>query len=160
MHKTNALRILDSKNIQYDVREYDDAVTDGCSVAQMLNQPVNLVFKTLLTQADTLVYLVFMVPVDKNLNLKKAAKESGVKSVAMIKQKQLLPLTGYIHGGCCPVGMKKQFRTFIDISAKTLDRFFISAGKVGIQMKLAPAQLAAYVGAAFCPLAAEAEDAR
>ena len=153
MHKTNALRILDSKNIQYDVREYDDAVTDGCSVAQMLNQPVNLVFKTLVTQADTLEYLVFMVPVDKNLNLKKAAKESGVKSVAMIKQKQLLPLTGYIHGGCCPVGMKKLFRTFIDISAKTLDRFFISAGKVGMQMRVSPADIAAVTGAAFVPLA-------
>lgn len=153
MHKTNALRILDSKNIQYDVREYDAAVTDGCSVAQMLNQPVNLVFKTLVTQADTLEYLVFMVPVDKNLNLKKAAKESGVKSVAMIKQKQLLPLTGYIHGGCCPVGMKKLFRTFIDISAKTLDRFFISAGKVGMQMRVSPADIAAVTGAAFVPLA-------
>lgn len=153
MHKTNALRILDSKNIQYDVREYDAAVTDGCSVAQMLNQPVNLVFKTLVTQADTLEYLVFMVPVDKNLNLKKAAKESGVKSVAMIKQKQLLPLTGYIHGGCCPVGMKKQFRTFIDISAKTLDRFFISAGKVGMQMCVSPADISAVTGAAFVPLA-------
>lgn len=153
MHKTNALRILDSKNIQYDVREYDDAVTDGCSVAKMLNQPVNLVFKTLVTQADTLEYLVFMVPVDKNLNLKKAAKESGVKSVAMIKQKQLLPLTGYIHGGCCPVGMKKQFRTFIDISAKTLDRFFISAGKVGMQMCVSPADIAAVTCAAFVPLA-------
>ena len=153
MHKTNALRILDSKNIQYDVREYDAAVTDGCSVAQMLNQPVNLVFKTLVTQADTLEYLVFVVPVDKNLNLKKAAKESGVKSVAMIKQKQLLPLTGYIHGGCCPVGMKKLFRTFIDISAKTLDRFFISAGKVGMQMRVSPADIAAVTGAAFVPLA-------
>ena len=144
---------MDSKNIQYDVREYDDAVTDGCSVAQMLNQPVNLVFKTLVTQADTLEYLVFMVPVDKNLNLKKAAKESGVKSVAMIKQKQLLPLTGYIHGGCCPVGMKKQFRTFIDISAKTLDRFFISAGKVGMQMCVSPADIAAVTCAAFVPIA-------
>ena len=160
MDKTNAMRLLDAKKIKYESFTYSPDVTDGEEVAKMLGEDARTVFKTLVTVSDKNEHFVFCVPVCASLDLKKAAKAAGAKSVAMIRQRELEPLTGYIHGGCSPVGMKKRFRTFIDASAQEFAEIYVSAGKVGIQMKLAPAQLAAYVGAAFCPLAAEAEDAR
>ena len=110
-------------------------------VAESLGQDKNGVFKTLVTVANTKEYFVFVIPVAETLDLKKAAKVAGVKSVEMIKQKDLLPLTGYIHGGCSPVGMKKTFKTFIHETAESLPFMFVSAGKVGMQMKIAPADL-------------------
>lgn len=152
MHKTNAMRILDARQISYEAREYDPSLTDGVSIANILGEQCDLVYKTLVTCADTLENLVFVVPVQKTLDVKKAAAASGVKSVSMIKQKQLLPLTGYIHGGCSPVGMKKQFRTIIDSSAENLPWFFVSAGKTGMQIKVSPVQLSRLIGAVFAPI--------
>ena len=156
MNKTNALRILDKNDVAYEIFEYDRNMTDGVSIAATLNENCASVFKTLVTEANTRENLVFVVPVDKTLDLKKAAQISGVKNVAMIKQKQLLPLTGYIHGGCCPVGMKKSFRTFIDETAKNQPFFFISAGRTGMQMKVSPADIARVANAGFADLTLKA----
>lgn len=153
--KTNAMRLLDAKKIAYRAYAYDPAVTDGEQVAAMLGEDARAVFKTLVTVTDKGEHAVFCVPVCASLDLKRAAKAAGAKSVAMIKQRELEPLTGYIHGGCSPVGMKKRFRTFIDESALSFAEIFVSAGKVGRQMRLSPQALAAYVGARFAPLAAE-----
>lgn len=155
MNKTNALRILDKNDIKYEVFLYNPEITDGEKVAAVLSQPCDAVFKTLVTEANTRENLVFVIPVCKTLDLKKAAAAGGVKNAAMIKQKQLLPLTGYIHGGCCPVGMKKQFRTFIDSSARNLAYFYISAGRTGMQMKTSPAAIAKTVNAVFVDLTAD-----
>ena len=155
MNKTNALRILDQKKISYEAIEYDNTLTDGESIAAVLNEKCECVFKTLVTQANTREYLVFVLPVNKALDLKKAAAVAGVKNVEMIKQKDLLPLTGYIHGGCSPVGMKKRFRTFIHETARSLTVFFVSAGKVGMQMKVSPDEIAALTDAKFACFATE-----
>ena len=150
--KTNVMRILDSSGVEYTAHEYDNTVTEGVSVAALLGQDVSTVFKTLVTEAPGGLRFVFVIPVAKTLDLKAAAKAAGVKSVSMIKQKDLLPLTGYIHGGCSPVGMKKPFPTFIDESAKELEKFCVSAGKVGHQVELSPAMLADLINARFAPL--------
>ena len=141
MQKTNALRILDKEKINYQVFEYSSELTNGELVAQALGQDKAMVFKTLVTVANTKEYFVFVIPVAETLDMKKAAKVAGVKSVEMLKQKDLLPLTGYIHGGCSPVGMKKAFKTFVHETAQGLDFMMASAGKVGMQMKIAPADL-------------------
>ena len=141
MQKTNALRILDKDKIGYEVFEYSAEITNGELVAETLGQDKNQVFKTLVTVANTKEYFVFVIPVAETLDLKKAAKVAGVKSVEMLKQKDLLPLTGYIHGGCSPVGMKKKFKTFLHETAQVFDFVFVSAGKVGMQMKIAPGDL-------------------
>ena len=150
--KTNVMRVLDSARIDYTAHEYDDTVTDGVSVAALLGQDEASVFKTLVTEAPGGLHFVFVIPVAKTLDLKAAARAAGVKSVSMIKQKELLPLTGYIHGGCSPVGMKKPFPTFIDSSAEGLDAFCVSAGKVGRQVELSPAELAKLISAKFAHL--------
>jgi len=155
MEKTNALRFLTQKKIPFEHFTYSTDCTDGMGIADLLSQPYNLVFKTLVTVANTREHLVFVVPVDKTLDLKKAAKCAGVKSVEMIKQKELLPLTGYVHGGCSPVGMKKQFRTFIHESIQNEDVFFVSAGKVGMQMKINPKALANLINATFVSIVAD-----
>ena len=140
--KTNVMRILEQKKINYNSYSYADTdAISGIEVASVLNQDPNRVFKTLVTIANTNNYYVFVIPVNKELDLKKAAKSVGVKSVSMIKQKDLLPLTGYIHGGCSPIGMKKQFKTFIHETAPTYDKVFVSAGKVGFQIEIAPDDL-------------------
>lgn len=157
MQKTNAMRLLDAKKIAYESFSYDAAITDGEKVAEILGEDKNRVFKTLVCVSDKGEHLVFCVPVNGSLDLKKAAVAAGVKSVAMIKQKELEPLTGYIHGGCSPVGMKKKFRTFIDATAEGFDKIYVSAGKVGLQMKLSPSALCAFVGAKFISLRAEQE---
>ena len=155
MDKTNAMRLLDAKKIPYTAFSYPPEITDGMLVAQQLGEDVRRVFKTLVTASDKGEHIVFCVPVCASLDLKAAAKAAGVKSVAMIKQKELEPLTGYIHGGCSPVGMKKRFRTFIDESAQGFEEIYVSAGKVGHQMRLSPIQLAAYVGAKFAPIVSQ-----
>lgn len=140
--KTNVMRVLDAKKISYESHSYEpDATMTGEEIAGVLGEPAEKVFKTLVTQGKTGAYYVFVVPVVEELDLKKAAKAAGEKSIAMIKQKDLLGLTGYVHGGCSPIGMKKQFPTFIHETATGCDKVFVSAGKVGFQIELAPADL-------------------
>ena len=141
--KTNVMRVLDSKKIEYKSHSYEpDATMTGEEIAAILGEDADKVFKTLVTQAKSGQYYVFVVPVKEELDLKKAAKASGEKAIGMIKQKDLLPLTGYVHGGCSPVWMKKQFPTFIHESAQDLDKIFVSAGKLGRQIELSPQDLA------------------
>ena len=142
--KTNVMRVLESKKIAYTSHSYEsDQTLTGEEIAEILGEDASKVFKTLVTQGKTGQYYVFVVPVQAELDLKKAAKAAGEKSIAMIKQKDLLPLTGYIHGGCSPIGMKKQFPTFIHETAKELEKIYVSAGKVGFQVELNPGELIA-----------------
>lgn len=130
------MRILDQKKIPYKTYCYiDSGVISGIDVATVLNQDPHQVFKTLVTIANSNNNYVFLLPVHRELDLKKAAKAVGEKSISMIKSKDLLPLTGYIHGGCSPIGMKKQFRTVIDASAADFDTIIFSAGKIGYQVE-------------------------
>ena len=145
--KTNVMRILDKEKILYQAYQYDSELVDGQAVAQAVGAEAARTFKTLVTQANTKEYLVFMLPVSGSLDLKKAAQAAGVKSVAMIPQKELLPLTGYVHGGCSPIGMKKPFRTFLDESALHFETILFSAGKRGVQVELDPQALLALIGA-------------
>lgn len=156
MEKTNVMRLLDQKKIAYTPHTYDPSVIDGVSVAQQIGKQTECVFKTLVTAANTGEYFVFVVPVAESLDLKKAAKAVSVKSVAMIKQKELLPLTGYVHGGCSPVGMKKLFKTAIDETAVLNETIFVSAGRVGYQIEADPNRLAELIGASFEDLTEEA----
>ena len=147
MEKTNVMRVLDSKKIKYTSHEYEpDATMTGEEIAGILGENPDKVFKTLVTQAKSGQYYVFVVPVNEELDLKKAAKAAGEKDVSMIKQKELLPLTGYVHGGCSPIGMKKQFKTFIHETAPNYEKIFVSAGKVGMQIELLPDDLIKTVG--------------
>ena len=144
--KTNVMRVLDGKKITYTSHSYEpDATMSGEEIAKILGEDTSKVFKTLVTQGKSGAFYVFVVPVEEELDLKKAASAAGEKSVAMIKQKELLPLTGYVHGGCSPIGMKKQFPTFIHETAVLFDKVFVSAGKVGYQIELAPQDLIAVV---------------
>ncbi len=146
--KTNVMRVLDQKSIVYTAHTYpEDGPVDGVSVANCLGQDVEQVFKTLVTRGASGGYYVFDIPVAENLDLKKAAKAVGEKSIAMIAQKELLPLTGYIHGGCSPVGMKKQFPTVFHETAELFDTICVSAGKIGYQVEVSPADLIALLGA-------------
>ena len=142
VEKTNVMRILDQKKINYKSYEYSDTeAISGVEVAEVLGENPNQVFKTLVTVGATKANYVFMIPVHKELDLKKAAKAVGEKSIAMIKAKELLPLTGYIHGGCSPIGMKKQFRTVVDMSSTDFETIIFSAGKIGFQVDVALADL-------------------
>ena len=135
--KTNVMRILDQKKINYNSYDYTETnAVSGMEVATSLNEDPNKVFKTLVTVAKSKINYVFVVPVNKELDLKKAAKAVGEKSVEMIKSKELLPLTGYIHGGCSPIGMKKLFKTVIDKSATNFETFIFSGGKIGYQVEV------------------------
>lgn len=137
IEKTNVMRILDQKKVTYNSYSYiDTEAISGIEVATVLNQNPNQVFKTLVTVSSNKINYVFVVPVSKELNLKKAAKSVGEKSIEMIKSKELLPLTGYIHGGCSPIGMKKQFKTVIDTSAINFKTIIFSAGKIGYQVEV------------------------
>ncbi len=136
--KTTVMRILDKMKIEYESYNYTNSdVISGIDVATALNQNPDKVFKTLVTMSGSNSNYVFLVPVNKELDLKKAAKCVGEKKIDMIKSKDLLPLTGYIHGGCSPIGMKKIFRTVIDESAKDYDKIIFSAGKIGYQVVIA-----------------------
>lgn len=149
--KTNAMRILDKEKIDYEILTYEvsDETSDGVSVALATNQSLETVFKTLVTQGNSREYSVFVIPVSDELNLKKAASIANEKKIEMIPQKDLLKITGYIRGGCSPIGMKKPFKTFIHSSAQTLDKMVFSGGKKGTQVKLAPDLLSKIIDAEF-----------
>ncbi len=135
--KTNVMRMLDQKKIQYKSYSYISTnAISGVEVAKVLNQDPNMVFKTLVTTSASKRNYVFLVPVEKELNLKKAAKAVNEKNIEMLKSKDLLSLTGYIHGGCSPVGMKKFFTTVVDDSAKNYNTIIFSAGKIGYQVEI------------------------
>jgi len=143
--KTNAVRLLEQQKIPFELLEYETEkgqAVDGVTVARKIGYPAEHVYKTLVASAGSNKFYVFVVPVEQELNLKSAAKTVGEKKIEMIPVKDLLNLTGYVRGGCSPVGMKKQFPTFIDISAEQLDFMIVSAGKIGMQVKLAPVDLA------------------
>jgi Cys-tRNA(Pro)/Cys-tRNA(Cys) deacylase len=141
--KTNVIRILEQKKIPYESVEFASfESTNGEEIARHLGEDPDQAFKTLVTVGKSGQHFVFVIPVNRELHLKKAAKACGEKSIDMIKQKELLPLTGYIHGGCSPIGMKKQFPTFVQESAQNFDQIYFSAGKVGYQVKVAPQDLA------------------
>ena len=152
--KTNVMRVLDQKKVPYTPHHYahPDGAVDGASVAALIGKDPAAVCKTLVTQGASKKYYVFVIPVLKELDLKAAAKAVGEKSIEMIKQAQLLPLTGYVHGGCSPVGMKKQFPTVFDQSVEGLDTITVSAGKIGAQVEVAPATLAGLVRGSFAPV--------
>ena len=140
--KTNVMRILDQKKIAYISYNYESTgAISGVEVAQALDQDPDMVFKTLVTVGKSKANYVFVVPVKKELDLKKAARAVGEKSIEMIKSKELLPLTGYIHGGCSPIGMKKQFVTTIDQSAADCERIIFSGGKIGYQVEMSLSDL-------------------
>lgn len=140
--KTNVMRLLEQAKIPYRHHCYvDTAAISGIEVASVLGQDENRVFKTLVTVGKSGEHYVFVVPVNRELNLRKAAKAVNEKSVEMIKTKELLPLTGYIHGGCSPIGMKKRFTTVVDESAVGQDTIFVSAGKIGYQIEIKPDDL-------------------
>lgn len=142
MKKTNAMRILDSQKIEYSEIEYDaSSGISALDVAKSTGEDPSRIYKTLVTVSREKEHFVFVVPAEKELDLKKAAIATGTKNIEMIPQKELLPLTGYVHGGCSPVGMKKEFETFLDSSAKDNDYIFISGGKIGIQIKINPDDL-------------------
>ncbi len=150
--KTNVMRMLDKAGVPYTPHTYDPAVDKGEEVAALIGAEGDRVFKTLVTVCPRGGNFVFVIPVTATLDLKKAALAAGVKSVEMLRQKELLPLTGYVHGGCSPVGMKKPFPTFIDETAVLFDAIAVSAGRRGYQVELSPQALASFVGASFVPL--------
>ncbi len=141
--KTNAMRILDAKKVMYDLITYDslDGKIDGVSVAQKINKEPKYVYKTLVAQGNSKQIYVFIIPVEAELDLKKAAKASGEKKMEMIPVKDIQKLTGYIRGGCSPVGMKKHYPTFIEEQAVELGRIVVSGGKIGIQIEISLADL-------------------
>ena len=136
--KTNAMRILDAKKVNYNMMTYDsqDGQIDGVSVARKTGKDPDLVYKTLVAQGSSKAYYVFVIPVAAELDLKKAAKVGGEKKIEMIAVKDILQITGYIRGGCSPIGMKKFYATYIDASALELDLITVSGGKIGIQIEL------------------------
>lgn len=141
--KTNAMRILDQKKISYNIFTYDnsDGKIDGISVSEKIGKDPRFVYKTLVTQGNSKEIYVFVIPVTKELDLKEAARSAGDKKIDMIPVKEILKITGYIRGGCSPVGMKKNYRTFIDSSASEIEKIVVSAGKIGAQIELEVAKL-------------------
>ena len=145
--KTNVMRILDQKKVKYNSYNYlKTGAISGMEVAKALNENPNLTFKTLVTVSKTNNHYVFLVPVNKELDLKKAAKAVNEKNIEMVKSKELLSLTGYIHGGCSPVGMKKSFKTVIDSSARNYDKLIFSGGKIGYQVETTLDELKKVIG--------------
>ena len=142
-HKTNAVRILEANNIPHTIVTYEvnEADLSGITVANKIGIDAERVFKTLLTRGDKSGINVFCIPVTEELDLKKAAIASGNKKIEMIKEKELLPLTGYIKGGCSPIGMKKKYPTYLDETAQLFDEIYASAGVRGMQVKLKPDDL-------------------
>ena len=153
--KTNVMRALEQKGVPYTPHTYphgDGEAPDGAAVARSLGLDPARVFKTLVTRGASGGYYVFDIPVEATLDLKKAARAVGEKAVAMLPQRELLPLTGYVHGGCSPLGMKKPFPTVLDESTQGLDTIVVSAGKIGAQVELSPGELARLTGARFAPV--------
>ena len=150
------MRVLDQKKVSYTPHALGDrSTTVGAEVAAALGAPKESVFKTLVTVGKSGVHYVFVVPVCGELDLKKAAKAVGEKSVEMTKSKELLPLTGYVHGGCSPIGMKKQFKTVMDSSAQDFDTILFSAGKIGAQVEVSPRALAELIKAEFAEIVSD-----
>ncbi len=150
--KTNVMRVFDAAGVKYEHYSFDAKQKSGSEAAREIGADPESVFKTLVTVGKSGEHYVFMIPVLSELNLKLAAAAAGEKSIAMIKEKELLPLTGYVHGGCSPVGMKKQFRTFIDKSAERFDTIYFSGGKVGRQVSLDPEDLGRVVRIEYAEL--------
>lgn len=157
MTKTNVMRLLDAAGIAYEAAEYevDENDLSGSHAADMMGADHDSMFKTLVLKGEKTGHLVCCIPVDEELDLKKAAKAAGDKKVELIHMKELLPLTGYIRGGCSPIGMKKKFPTYIEETAILFDRIAVSAGMRGVQLQIDPEQLAAFTGAVFAPLVKE-----
>jgi Cys-tRNA(Pro)/Cys-tRNA(Cys) deacylase len=148
--KTNAMRFLDRNKIPYEINLYEcEEFIDGVTVAEKLNQPPEETFKTLVAQGKSGNYYCFLIPVAEELNLKKAAKSVGEKSAELIHVKDINKVTGYVRGGCTPIGMKKQFMTVIHSSAKALPLFYISGGRIGTQIRLSPEQLVKAINGRF-----------
>ena len=155
--KTNVMRVLEQKKIAYTAHTYpheEGVAVDGVTVAKSMGFDPAIVFKTLVARGASKQYYVFDVPVAENLDLKKAAKAVGEKSIEMIHQKELLPLTGYVHGGCSPVGMKKEFPTYIDETAMLFDAIAVSGGMRGVQLIVNPDQLLGFVKGEYVDLTA------
>jgi Cys-tRNA(Pro)/Cys-tRNA(Cys) deacylase len=153
MNKTNAMRILDKEKISYEVIDYtNNPITNGEEIANFLKENPLQVFKTLVTIGKSKNHYVFLINVNDELDLKKCALVSNEKNIELIHQKELLPLTGYIHGGCSPLGMKKEFKTFIDSSCLNYEYIFISGGKVGYQIKINPLDLIKIANICVCDL--------
>lgn len=152
--KTNAMRILESLKIPYRHMTYEcDEFIDGLQVADMLNLPHEKVYKTLVTMGSSREYYVFVIPIERELDLKAAARSVGVKSVEMIHVKDINRITGYVRGGCTAIGMKKQYVTRIDSSARELETIIVSGGRIGSQLELSPEALAQASGAEFADVA-------
>jgi Cys-tRNA(Pro)/Cys-tRNA(Cys) deacylase len=149
--KTNAMRILEQKGVEYSVIIYNanDGKIDGVSVAEKINRDYKFVYKTLVVQGNSKNIYIFILPVKEELDLKKAANAAGEKSIEMIPAKDILKWTGYIRGGCSPIGMKKNYKTFIDCSALDIESIIVSAGRIGIQMELKTSKLAEASNAEF-----------
>ena len=148
--KTNVMRLLDSRKIPYRFHNYGDTdAVSGTDVASVLGEPPEKVFKTLVAVGKSRQAYVFVVPVEKELDLKKAAAAAGEKSMEMLKAKELLPLTGYVHGGCSPIAMKKPLPTFLDSSAQFQDTICLSAGRIGFQIEIGPSDLTGLTGASY-----------
>ena len=153
MIKTNAMRILDKAHVTYQVYDYSkSSAISAEEVAAYLNEQPEKVFKTLVTIGKSKEHYIFVIPATKELDLKKAAKAAEEKNIEMIHQKELFPLTGYVHGGCSPLGMKKSFKTFVDISALNYMCIFISGGKIGYQIEIAPSSLQEIIHCDFTTL--------
>ena len=151
--KTNAMRILDTKKIPYTTHTYEcDEFIDAKQIADMLGLPYEKVYKTLVTQGSSKNYYVFVIPIAEELDMKKAARSVGEKSVAMLHVKDINAVTGYIRGGCTAIGMKKQYVTRIEQSAQKLEKIIVSGGKLGMQLELTPQDLAAASGAEFADI--------
>lgn len=151
--KTNAMRYLEKHKIPHNELLYEsDGFMDGVSISQKLGQPPEKVFKTLVTVGKSKTHYVFLVPVAEELDLKKAANSVGEKSVEMIAVKEITPLTGYVRGGCSPLGMKKQFKTVVHSSALSHETICFSGGRLGAQIELAPHYLAELIQAEFCDI--------
>ncbi|MFA5403468.1 MAG: Cys-tRNA(Pro) deacylase [Ignavibacteria bacterium] len=154
MKKTNAVRILENNGIPFELfgYEFSEDEIDAISVAKKINAPSETVFKTLVTRGDKTGIIVFVIPGNAELNLKKAATVSGNKKIEMIKTKDLLPVTGYIRGGCSPIGMTKKYPTYIEETSQLFDNIYVSAGVKGTQMKLSPINLAKITESEFADL--------
>ena len=156
LQKTNVYRLLDQAGAVYTQHYYGDTeAVSGTEVAEALHEDPDRVFKTLVTIGRSGEHYVFMIPVAEELDLRKAASAAGEKAVAMIKARELLPLTGYIHGGCSPIGMKKQFATFVDETAVLYDTVFFSAGKIGYQVEMSVPDLEAVIPLKYADLTEE-----
>ena len=151
--KTNAMRFLDKSGIKYEYNTYQcDKFIDGVTTAETLGQPPEETFKTLVAQGKTGSYYCFLIPVALELDLKKAAVCVGEKSVSLLHVKDITKVTGYVRGGCTPIGMKKQFMTVVHSSAEALPLFYISGGRIGLQIRLCPADLVSSIGGKFCDI--------